>query len=316
MVPPTTTPVARPFSTTTRSTGAPVTTCPPSARNRVASASLSRPAPPSGTGKADRLPEHGQQQTDQPRPGRRGGEIGVRRVAGHQHPRPATTEDPAGHRCVEGVLRGREEPVHEVEATDARQLQRSSQPVADGWHRGEQGGDQRRSDPAPLVDQGQPGGPVTRVLTLQQVGGHGGIAMQQRPGAVGPGVPEHRGRVPPAQPVRLQAESGDHRRRRRHRVEGAEGVVDEVGVHVSVAAHRTADVGLGLDQQHLPAGVGQQVRRHQTVRPGAHHHGVDRPGEREGAGGSVDEPGAIMVTPSHRVDRRSRLPRAARMTGP
>ena len=187
-VPPTTTPVARPLSTITRSTGAPVTTCPPSARSRVANASLSRPAPPSGTGKPTVCPSMASNRPISPDPA----DVEARSACAAlpatsiRAPRPA--EAAAGHRYVEGVLSRGEEPVHEVEATDARQLQRSPQPVAHGWHGGEQGGDQGRSDPAPLVDEGQPGGPVTRLLTVQQVGRHRGIAMQHRPRAVGPGM--------------------------------------------------------------------------------------------------------------------------------
>ena len=46
------------------------------------------------------------------------------------------------------------------------------------------------------------------------------------------------------------------------------------GVDVAVAAHGAADVGLGLEHQHRPAGVEQVVGGDQAVGPGADDDGV------------------------------------------
>ena len=72
----------------------------------------------------------------------------------------------------------------------------------------------------------------------------------------------------------LQVESPDRRGRGGQWVERAERVVHEARVHLAVAAHGPADLGLGLEQQDGPAAVGQEVGRDQSVGTGADHDGV------------------------------------------
>ena len=150
----------------------------------------------------------------------------------------------------------------------------------------------RGSDPPPVRAQLTPRRPVRRRSGLQRLSGRLHVAVQQGPVTVGQRVAEDGRCAPPGQAVLFEAEFPDHRRHRRHRIEAAEGVVDEAVGHVGVALDGSADRGLGLQQEHVPAGVGEQIGRHQAVGSGPDHHGlaclrhqVDRTRQYVGQGG-------------------------------
>jgi hypothetical protein len=87
-------------------------------------------------------------------------------------------------------------------------------------------------------------------------------------------VREHGGRVRPAQAVLLQLERPQDRGGRGERVERAEPVGHEPGVHLE-RADRAADHVLGLEDAHLPARVGQDGGGDQAVVTAADDDGVD-----------------------------------------
>src|SRR5688500_16296452 len=72
----------------------------------------------------------------------------------------------------------------------------------------------------------------------------------------------------PPQPVVLQVQPVDHPRGGRHRIEGAEGVRNEIRMEFSITAYRTPHLELRLEQQSVPADLGQPVGCHQPVGTG------------------------------------------------
>ena len=89
------------------------------------------------------------------------------------------------------------------------------------------------------------------------------------------GVGDDGRRLGPGQAVRLEVEAGQRGRRAGQRVEGAEQVVAEPGCGHLGGADGAAGLGLCLEHEHVPAGVGEDVGGDETVRPGADDHGVD-----------------------------------------
>ncbi len=174
------------------------------------------------------------------------------------------------HRCAAGVRRSRKKP----RPAGPRQPGQHPQAGPHRRERAEQGVDEGRPDARPARAHVPPGLAVAGVCGLHQARAHLEIAVQQRPGAVGSGVAEDRGCVAPAQSVILQRHCRDRGRRSGHRVEGTEGVADEVRVHVPGTPYGSPDLRLRFEQQHLPAGVGQPVGRHQPVRTRAYDNGV------------------------------------------
>jgi len=81
--------------------------------------------------------------------------------------------------------------------------------------------------------------------------------------------------VHPAQPVALELQPGDDRGGCRERVERAAQVGDEARCRARGAAHRPARLGLLLQDEDVPAGIGKHVRRDETVGPGTDHYGID-----------------------------------------
>ncbi len=217
----------------------------------------------------DGLPEHGEQHSDESGAGGVQRDVGVAGVTGEQQPGPVAAE-----LAQLGGGRG-EHAANEGHPADLGQPDGGAKPRPDRRKGGQQGIDDPVPDQLPAADQGPPGCPVAWTGGLQQIGGDLDIAVQQRPGAIRARVAEWCRGVDPAQPELLQAERPDHRGGRGHRIEGAEGVGDEVRVHLAVASYRPANLRLRLEQQHLPPGVGQPVGRDQPVVPGADDDGVD-----------------------------------------
>src|SRR5690606_38431425 len=100
------------------------------------------------------------------------------------------------------------------------------------------------------------------------------VAFEDGAAPVRQRVREDGGRVPPAQPVPLEAEGAHHGGGAPQRVEGAAQVADVAGVGAPVAAHGPARLGLGFEDLHVPSGVRQHVGGDEPVGPGADDHGV------------------------------------------
>jgi hypothetical protein len=195
----------------------------------------------------------------------------VARVAGEQDAgRDAAEQGPAE------VGDRHQHLLDELETADPAQLRHRPEPGPDRREGSEQRGDDVGTDPVPLVDERQPGVAVPRVGLVHHPGGAGPVAVEDRPLAVGEQVTEHCRGVPPDEAVPLELEGLDRLGRSGQRVERAEGVMHEPFVDLGVAAHRAADLGLGLEHEHRPAGVRQVVGRDQAVRPRPDHDGVVR----------------------------------------
>ncbi len=78
----------------------------------------------------------------------------------------------------------------------------------------------------------------------------------------------------PAQAVGLEVERAQHRRGDSEGVEGREAVVPVAGQRQLRGADRATRLGLGFEDEDVPALVGQQVGGHQPVRAGADDYGV------------------------------------------
>ena len=163
---------------------------------------------------------------------------------------------------------------HEVEPADLRQLQQRLGPGPHGRERREQARDDVVADPVPLAAEREPCLAVPGPVGLEA--GRGGlpVAQLQGPAAVRQRVAEHRRRVAPAQAVLLEPQGLHRRGGGCERVERAERVVHEPGVHVLRARDGAAHGGLRLEHQHRPAGVDETVRGDQAVGAGADHHRV------------------------------------------
>ena len=199
------------------------------------------------------------------------GEVGVQRV-------PREQEAPAG--AAEALL---------AEPPDGEEGEpRGPQDVAAERAREAHPGAQRRErrhervEDAWLEAAPDPVEPPPRVAVAGREGverarGLVEVARERDARAVRKRVRQDERPVQPAQPVALELERADRRRRGGERVEGAEDVVDEPGLGQLRAADGAARLRLRLEHVDVPAGVREQVRRHEPVRPGADH---DRVGHR------------------------------------
>ncbi len=154
---------------------------------------------------------------------------------------------------------GREQHPDERQPTDAPELRECAQPVLHRRERGQQCADDLVTDLLPGAAHLQPRLAVTRCQLVQACGGLVTVPVQHRPAAVGERRPDHRGGVHPFEPVPLELQPLDRRGTCREGVERAERVMDVPVAHRRVAAHGTPDVGLRLEDDHVPAGVNQQV---------------------------------------------------------
>jgi hypothetical protein len=222
-----------------------------------------------GHGVADGLADHGEQPAEHAARRRLGGQVGVQGVAGEQQAAAGAAE-----RLVRHPPDGQQGEAGEVEQLARADGGAELEAAAHGRERRQQRLDQGRADPLPAVEQAVPGLAVARGELLERGGGVLGPAVEDGRRPVDARVGHHRRGVHPAQPVRLEVEGGEHARRRGQGVEGAEQVVAEAGGGHLGGADGTAGRVLRLDDEHLPPGVDQHVRRHQAVGPGADDDGV------------------------------------------
>ncbi len=250
-------------------TSASVRTSPPLAREPGGQRLGQPPRATLGDREAGGLPHHAEQQPHHGGAGSVERDVGVRGVAAQQHPGPRAAEPlPAelGDRRQQGL--------HVAEAADLAQRRQRPQTVPDRRERRQQGADDVLPHVVPLLAQPQPRLAVAGVQAVQPGGRLVTVPVEHRPGAVREGMSQHRRRVPPGQPVLLQPERLDRRGDRGQGVEGAEGVVHEGGIELAVAADRSADVRLRLEDEDRPARVDEDVRGHQSVGSGADDHRV------------------------------------------
>ena len=257
-------------------------------------ATAQRLGEPAGTalrhGEPDRLAKHGHEHAHESRAGRVQRDVGVTGVARDQRPRCGAAES----RTTE-LAGGGEQHADEVEPAHAAQAREGRRAVAQGRERRQQRLDHLVADAVPLRTQREPRVAVAGVRRVEAGGRDVTVAVEHRPAAVEAGVAEHGGRVAPAQAVVLEPERADGRRGVGQGVEGAEGVVHEIGVHVAVAAHGAAHLVLRLEHEHRPAAVGEVVGGHEPVGAGA------------------DDDGVVTPRPAHARTRRAAVPTLARM---
>src|SRR6185312_2024467 len=106
------------------------------------------------------------------------------------------------------------------------------------------------------------------MLGIQQACCNLKITMQHRPAAIASGMPQHRRRVTPVQPIVLKVQSPQHSRGGTKGIEGAKGVGDEMRIKFAITAYCAADVGLRFQQQRVPTRLSQPVGSHQSVGTG------------------------------------------------
>ena len=192
------------------------------------------------------------------------------RVAGQQDARRLAGE-PGRASSVAGVS----SVATKSQPTDARQPGEQPRHGRTGRHGGQQPGDQRRRRSGPTsAHSSSQASPSPGWSSSSQPGRHVAVAVQQRPAAVGERVAEDRRRVDPAQAVVLQPERPDRRRRGGQRVERAERVVDESGVHVLVAVHGTTDPGWASSTSTDQPRSARWLAATRPLGPGADHHRV------------------------------------------
>ncbi|CAM4036383.1 hypothetical protein NOMA109596_19205 [Nocardioides marinus] len=202
-------------------------------------------------------------------------------AAADQQPGGIAAEAPAA-----GTERGREQLPDGAEPAVPRQREPGPGAPADRGERAQQQVEQAGTDRVPPTAQGQPRLAVAGVLGVHGGGGVVAVAVHQRP-PPRQGVPQRCGGRGPAQPVRGQVQAADGGGDGGEGVERAEGVLAEPGVQLLVVAHRSADVVGGLEQQHRPAGVGEQVGRHQAVGTATDDHRVHGGGQLGRRHGSI-----------------------------
>ena len=227
--------------------------------------------PTLGDREPDGLSHHAHHQCHQARASGVEGDVGVARVAGEHDPRCLAPEAVAAE-----VGSGGEQRPDELEATGTTQVQQAGEPGANRREGGEQPRDEVLAHHVPVTAQVEPRLAVSRLLVLEPRGSELAVAVEQRPLPVGQRMAEYGGGVAPDEAVVLEVERPDRRGCSSQRVERAEGVVHELGMHVVVTAYGATEVGLGLEDEHGPAGVDEVVGGHQAVGPGADDDGVVR----------------------------------------
>jgi hypothetical protein len=210
--------------------------------------------------KPESLAQHDQQQTEKARPRPVQRDVCVQGVSGEEQPNRIAAE-----LLLEGDRRGSQQLAYEGQPANAWQRDHGPQSGRQWRERRDEGVDQTRSDPPPLINEGAPGLTIARMFRIQQTCGDVHVAVQHRPRAIPSGMPEHGRGMPPTQPVVLQVQALDHPGGRRHRIERAEGVGDEIRMQFPITAYRATDFRLSLEQQGVPAGIRQPVSRHQPI---------------------------------------------------
>ena len=149
------------------------------------------------------------------------------------------------------------------------------QAAADGWERREQRVQERGTDARPVLVDPLPRGTVTRGAELEVGHAGGQVAAQDGRRSIDQRVGEHVGGVGPGEPVGVEIQRAHDRRCGGQRVEGAEEVVAEAGRGDLAGPHGSAGLGVRLEDEDLPALVGQDVGGDQPVGTGADDDGVD-----------------------------------------
>ena len=135
------------------------------------------------------------------------------------------------------------------------------------WKRAEQRVDERAADPVEARVQVPPRVPVTRRERVEARGGDVDVARQDACGTTDQRVGEDGRRIRPPQPVGLEAEPPHRRRHDRERIERAKQIVSEAGRGDLGGADRAARLAVGLEHQHVPAGIGEDIGGDEAVRP-------------------------------------------------
>ncbi len=223
-----------------------------------------------GHREADLLPQPGEEPSEEPTRRHVGPDVTVHGVAGQQQCRALAAE------LLLGQAADRQERLPD-EVEEAVGPQRRGQ-AQGSEHRGERRhhrGEQRTAQSRELRGLGAPRVAVTGGELPHRCRGLLHIGGQHRAPAVSGRVGQHRGRTPPPQPVGLEVERAHDRRRRPERVEGAEQVVHVPRVGELAAADGATGLGLRLEHEDLPAGVGEHVGGDETIGTGPDHDCVD-----------------------------------------
>ena len=223
-----------------------------------------------GDGETDVLGEHRQQPAEDRTARLTAREIGVQRVALHQEPGAFPGELLLGE-----ARRGHHQPPRQPE--QVRSAERADQPTR-GPHRRERAerrSQQRLAQSLPLGGEPSPGVAVAASEAVHGVGGHGEIAREQHRPVIGQHVGQRIGWMAPPEAVRLEVEPAQDGGGAPEGVEGAAEVVAPPRCGDLRGPHGTARGIGGLENQHRPAGVGQQVGRDEAVVAGADDDGVD-----------------------------------------
>ncbi len=187
-------------------------------------------------------------------------------VAGQQQPTTGATEVLIGH-ASHGEQR------EAGERHDALRPHGGSQAEGgpDGGERRQERPHQRASHAPPAVVQRQPRLAVTWGKPLEGRRRRRRRPVEDRGRPVAGGVGHHGGGLSPPQPVALQRQATDDRRSRGQRIEGAEQVVAKAGGGHLRGANGAARLRVGLQDQHVPAGIGQEVGGDEPVGPCANY---------------------------------------------
>ena len=260
---------ARPATTSTPSTRIPVRISTPAARAREARASASMPAPPWGEGKPTSCASIARNQPKRPLPGASGGTSACMALpASSSRPRcPPNLSSPirvTGSRKKRARAGRSEAPTRRASrvaaSTGGQRVRRASRKGS--LMRSYSATRSSQAWPSPGCSASSPAAVTVASEWIVAPSGSSGPA----------GVGDDDGGLAPAQPVVLEPEPRHHRRRDREGVAGAELVHDP-----AVSAHGRdgpADLVAGLDEDDVPAGVGEGDRRDETVGTPADDDGV------------------------------------------
>ena len=266
-----TTPVARPSRDRDRARragrSAPRRPSPVARRTR---ASVRPWAPPTGTGNPSCWPMHISSQPSSALPD----DSGVRSACSAQPAKSSDALSPANSSSVNRRSGISGQP-GEVAQPGGPGGAGQPQAAADGWERREQRRQERRTDARPVLVDPLPRRTVAGCAELE-VGRRWSAEVPAEDGrrAVGQRVGQDVGGVGPGQPVGLEVQRRDDRRRRGQRVERAEEVVAEAGRGDLAGPHGAARLGVRLEHDHVPALVGEDVGGHQPVGAGTDDDGV------------------------------------------
>jgi hypothetical protein len=223
-----------------------------------------------GDGEAVLLREAAQDPAEQAAARRLRREVGVQRVAGQQ-PRRALPAEPLLGEAADGQQREAREPQQPGGTERGRQPRRAAQ----RRERPQQRVQERPAGRLPVRVELTPGRAVAGREALERGRGLVEVGRDRGTAAVRLRMGDGQRRAAPAQPVLLELERPDGRRRDGERVERAEQVAGEAGLGQLAALDGAARRVGRLEHEHAPAAVGQHVGGHQPVGTGADDDGVE-----------------------------------------